>query len=101
MSLAQVQSDDRVLNMFQANVAAALIPTFNNPLINGRMITGKVLASGSNIINHGLGRDLQGWFIVGINGAAVIYDTQATNANPSLTLLLTSNATVTVNLFVF
>ena len=53
------------------------------------------------VINHGLGRVLTGWRIIGINGAATVYDQQAKNQSPQLTLVLLSNASVQVSLEVF
>lgn len=65
------------------------------------MLTGVALINGSTTINHKLGRKLQGWLIIGLNGAASIYDNQANNSMKDKTLVLVSNAAVTVNLMVF
>jgi hypothetical protein len=59
------------------------------------------LANGTTVVNHLLGRKLIGWRIIGINGAATIYDQQASNQTPALTLVLVSNAAVIANLEVF
>ena len=48
-----------------------------------------------------LQRPLQGWYIVRQRALASIYDTQDSNQNPSLTLNLTSNAVVSVDIAVF
>lgn len=68
---------------------------------NSTILTDVELAIGSNTIQHGLGFPLSGWSVVRINGVASLYDTQATNTNPSATLILVSSAVVTVNLEVF
>ena len=87
--------------MAQNKWASQINPILDNPLVKGQQLIQISLTSGSNVINHKLGRKLQGWIITGINGAATIYDTQATNQMPELTLNLTSNASVTINLWVF
>lgn len=89
------------LSQTQNTWATQLDPIIINPLVKGQLLTEVSLISGANVVNHKLGRKLQGWFIVGINGAAQIYDTQASNQMPQLTLNLTSNAAVLVNLWVF
>lgn len=72
-----------------------------NPLVNGSLLKDVALSNGTTAVNHKLGRALQGWIITRVNGAATIYDSQTTNNTPNLTLLLVSNAAVTVSLYVF
>lgn len=89
------------LSMMQNRWASILNPVIDSPLINGQLLTDIPLAVGSNSISHRLGRRLKGWIVVGIDGVAQIYDTQASNQMPQLTLTLTSDASVTVALWVF
>lgn len=56
------------------------------------------LVNGTNVINHKLGQIPQGWIILDITGAAVIYRSAPFN---KLTLTLTSNAAVSVSIGVF
>jgi hypothetical protein len=78
-----------------------LDPVVSNALLQGQLLPGIPLGDGTTVINHGLGRKLVGWFIVGVDGPATIYDKQASNQTPQLTLVLASNAAVTCNLWVF
>lgn len=89
------------LPKMQTTWASALDPLIANPLTQGQLLPNQVLINGTTVINHRLGRKLVGWFVVGINSTAAIYDNQATNQTPQLTLSLTSNASVTINLWVF
>jgi len=89
------------LDMMQTSWAQQLNPIIACPLLNGRLMTDIALVNGVTVVNHKLGRKLVGWQLTGINGPAVIYDNQATNQIPELTLSLTSNAAVTVSLWVF
>jgi ABC-type cobalamin transport system ATPase subunit len=59
------------------------------------------LVVGQNIIDHKLGRALQGWTVTRKRAAASIYDLQDTNPHPSRTLILFSDAVVTIDLSVF
>lgn len=81
--------------------ASILQPIVDSPISRGRLVSNVSLITGANQVNHGLGRKLIGWIIVGIDGVAAIYDTQAQNQMPQLTLNLTSDADVTVNLWCF
>lgn len=78
--------------------ASELNPVLSNPLNNVRVLQNVQLASGTNVINHGLGQTQQGWFLTDIQGAAVIYR----NANfNSTTLSLHSDASVVVSIGVY
>lgn len=89
------------LQQMQNTWGTALDPLVANPLTQGQMLTNIVLVNGTTVINHRLGRKLIGWFIVGINAAATVYDNQPANQMPQLTLSLTSNAIATCNIWVF
>lgn len=85
----------------QTQWSAELNPVLSNPLINGQLLSAIKLSNGQTTVNHKLGRKLQGWFIVGIDAPATIYDAQANNQTPQITLSLVSNAVTTVTLWVF
>lgn len=101
MSLAQFQSDDRVFQLMQNSWATAINPIINNPANKSQILQNVELINGSNVINHKLGRKLQGWKIVRQRSAASIYDNQDTNSMPQLTLILVSDAQVSVDIEVF
>ena len=77
--------------------AAQLNPVLADPFFPS-IISNVSLINGTTVINHKLGRMMQGWFITDINGAATIYRSKPLN---NLTLTLTSNAAVTVSIGVF
>lgn len=81
--------------------ASQLNPLLANPANNSIILPDVLLANGTTIVNHRLGRKLQGWKIVRQRGAASIYDQQDSNQTPDLTLVLVSNAAISVNLEVF
>lgn len=87
--------------MAQNRWASMINPILASPIANGLLLDNVELINGITVVNHRLGRVLQGWIIVGINGAATVYDNQATNQMADLTLSLTSDADVIVSLWVF
>jgi hypothetical protein len=79
--------------------AQTLNPVINNPLLQGQLISNLSLSSSnSQTFNHGLGRNMKGWFIVDINSEANIWRTAPFNAS---TLTLTANAETTFSIWVF
>lgn len=99
--LTKFKTPDTALTLLQTAWADKLDPIIDNPLSQGVLLPALSLRSGSNIINHKLGKELQGWLIVRQNASATFYDTQASNSLPGLTLTLVASAPVTVSLYVF
>ena len=88
------------LAQMQTKWKAALDPLLGDPTNNASVLKNVSLIEGTNVINHKLGRSMQGWFITDQQGAANIYRPNTAPFN-SLTLTLISSAAVTVNLGVF
>lgn len=101
MSLPIFQTILKDLSLMQTKWASVINPILSAPIVNGLLLNSVSLVSGDNTINHKLGRKLQGWIVVGKTANANIFDKQATNTMPELTLVLNSSATTTVNLWVF
>ena len=87
------------LSTMQTRWKSDLDPLLANPL-NGISILDVILINGSNVINHKLGRTMQGWFPVDVQGPATIYRPTTSPFN-SLTLTLISSAAVAVSIGVF
>lgn len=98
MPFVRLMTESRDLNQVQNNIATAFNPLLINPLLNGNFLTEIDLISGVNVIPHGLDRTPQGWMITDIDGAAVIYRSAAFTTS---LITLTSDAAVTVNIYVF
>lgn len=81
--------------------AATINPILSNPITSGVLLQNVKLVSGSNSINHTLGRKLQGYVVVLNSANATFYDGQATNQYPDLTLVLIASGAATVSLYVF
>jgi len=94
-------SGNRDVQFAQQSQASALQPLLRNPITNGIILEKVALLVGSNTIQHKLDRKLQGWVLVRKGAAADVYDTQDTNTTPDRTLVLVSDAVVTVNIYVF
>lgn len=98
---AILNTPDQSLQLIQQNLVRVLNPVFSTPNLGGNLLTGITLKIGDNSINHGLGRNLNGWQIVRQRAHASISDDQDNNKTPALTLTLNSTDPVTVDLYVF
>lgn len=82
--------------------AAAINPLLSNPILDSSTLASVQLTTGANVINHKLGRNLQGWKITRMrSNFSQIFDTQDANQTPNLTLNLNSSANVVVDIEVF
>jgi hypothetical protein len=89
------------LDAMQDLWAAIINPFIANPSLQSNILSNVKLIDGATVINHLLGRKLVGWRIIGIDGPASVYDKQAVNQSPQLTLVLISSAAVTAQIEVF
>jgi hypothetical protein len=101
MSLPILQSADVNLTAVQTRWAAQLNPLLSQPLSQALLLSDLTVVSGANVINHKLGRKLQGYIVVGCNAAVTFHDSQASNSMPQLTLNLVASGAATINLLVF
>lgn len=96
--LPTINTTDRILSMIQTRWAAILNPVLSIPMLSGNQLTGVALASGSNVINHLLDRNPQGWVLTDNQANAVVYRSAPFN---NKTLTLTSSAATTVSIWVW
>lgn len=94
MALPKQLPWDRASSIWKSQID----PVLANLLVQGSLLKNISLTTGTNQVNHLLGQTQQGWMITDINGAAQIYRSQPFNDK---TLTLTSDANVTVSLWVF
>lgn len=98
MQLPKIISDDQTVQLMQTKWASILNPLLAQPLSSNSILPGVVLQVGDNVINHLLGRQMQGWIISDIDALSSIYRTSPFNKT---TLTLNSSAVCTVDLVVF
>lgn len=98
MALPIFQTSIRELSMMETQWASQLNPILSNPMTSPSILKSVSLISGSNVVNHLLGKTMQGWFITDINAAVTVYRSQPFN---DLTLTLVSSGPAVVTLAVF
>jgi hypothetical protein len=78
--------------------AQVLSPIINAPLNNVQIISNYSFKTGKNVLNHGLGKLMLGWFILDPQGLGTLYRSAPFTTT---TLTLTSSADFTASLGVF
>jgi hypothetical protein len=101
VQLPYIQTTIKEFVLLQNKWKSILDAFLATPSLDTSILENVKLSVGTNVINHLLGRKLQGWRIVRQRAASEIYDQQDSNQTPQLTLVLVSSAAVTVNLEVF
>lgn len=101
MSLPIFTTDDKEFSMMQTAWSSQLNKVLNNPAVNSNILQNIPLIAGTNVINHKLGRKLQGWSLTRKRAPGDVSDTQDTNQSPALTLLLVASAPMVVDIEVF
>lgn len=91
----------RDFGLLQTTWAALIDPIIGRKQNQSNILDGEILINGTTVVNHKLGKKLSGYKIILQNAKASIYDTQSTNQSPELTLVLVSDAAVTVSIEVF
>lgn len=95
--LRKLKFQDREVTALQDNVTLVLNQVTKKVVIDGVQLTAISLTTGSNRINHTLGRQPLGWIVTDINAAVVPYRT-AWDAN---TITLVATGSVTIDLWVY
>ena len=102
ISFKKLFTKDDELRRVQDEVALGFQQVDRQPFMNGVILTGTVLASGTDTkVNHGLGRVPQGFVILAKNATADVWTSTTTNPRPELTIILKSSAAVTVTVWIF
>ena len=91
-------NNDKEFQQMQSVWTSILNPVLAYPPLSPVFLKDVVLKVGENSINHLLSRKQQGWIITDQNGGASIYRSKGLNDK---TLYLTSDAVVTVSLWVY
>jgi hypothetical protein len=100
MALPYIQSNNQDIMLLQTKWVPQINPVLASSQVQGLQLTNIPLSSGTNVINHKLGRAYQGYYVTGMHGNFVqLYDTPS--PMPTLTLVLQSSGAGNIDLFVY
>ncbi len=94
----KVVTTNKDLNLIQDNLLQTLDSLAKNPLLGGKLLSQVALKSGSNTLNHGLGRNYVSWAVFRPTAAMTLYETAS--PDPSKFLVLVASAPGAADLLV-
>jgi len=100
-SFTEVQSKDDSVNRIQKNIKAALNPVLDLPFSAGVHKTRVALTTSDTLVDHGLGRNMVGYFVTKQDADTSVFVSSTTNDFPDRQVILKAGATTTVDLFFF
>jgi hypothetical protein len=89
------------LDLLQTQWAQQLNPVLANPQVLVSTIQNVALVTGTNTVNHKLGKKLQGWYLTRVRSSVMVYDQQDSNQIPQLTLVLIASGPAVVDIAVY
>ncbi len=98
MALPIYKDPNTNLMLLQTQWTSQLNPVLSNPMTDPSVLKSISISTGVNVINHKLGRPMQGWFITDVDASISLHRSAPFN---NLTLTLTSSGPATINLAVF
>lgn len=101
MSLPIFHTNNKDMTLMQNNWSAQINPLLSNPSLQSNILKKVTLNAGTTVINHLLGRTLQGYRIIRQRAESSIWDSQDLNQSPQLTLVLNSTNVVVCDIEVF
>jgi hypothetical protein len=98
-----IQTDDPALMRMQKAIADAIVPIAKSPIVDCAFIEDLklTLSPSDNFIQHGLGREVRGWFIVKSNAYVIIKTSPTQNKLPERQLIVQVDGDATVSLIIF
>lgn len=99
MNIPLLKSDLPALDMYQTRLKSILDPVLAKEILQGHLLSDLIVVAGANVINHKLGRNIIGWFIVDATAAVTAYRSGNINAT-NITLTFSGGAS-SVSLWVF
>ena len=101
VNFTTLYTDNAEVNRLQSHIKTTLNPLLQLPISDGVMLTDQDIGTTDTEINHGLGREYEGFIITRLNANSVIYESATVNNDKNLYILLKGSATATADIYVF
>ncbi len=88
----KINTSSYELGQVQNNVADALQSLSAAPYANGSLVKCTLTAQNDTRVNHGLGREVQGWLVLSVNKPCEIWLSNNANSTPTTSILMANNA---------
>ena len=101
VNFTQIWSPNEEVTRLQSHIKTALNPLLELPISDGILIKGLSIETTDTRVNHGLGREYEGFIITRLKSNSVIFESSSTNDTPDRTIILKASATATADIYFF
>ena len=101
VNFTQIWSPNEEVTRLQSHIKTALNPLLELPISDGILIKGLSIETTDTRVNHGLGREYEGFIITRLQSNAVIYESATTNDSKNLFILLKGSGAATADIYFF
>lgn len=101
VNFTQIWSPNEEVTRLQSHIKTALNPLLELPISDGILIKGLSIETADTRVNHGLGREYEGFIITRLQSNAVIYESSTINGDKNLFILLKGSGAATADIYFF
>ena len=100
-NFTEIQAKEDSVNRLQKNIKSALSPILSLPFSAGVHKTEVSIGTSDTIVDHGLDRNLVGYFVTKQNADTNVFVSTTSNTLPTRQVILKAGSAVTADLFFF
>ena len=100
-SFTEIQAQEDSVNRLQKNIKTAINPVLALPFSAGVHKKDVAITTSDTLVNHGLDRQMVGYFVTKQNADTNIFVSTTTNTLPKHQVILKAGSSVTADLFFF
>ena len=101
VNFTQIWSPNEEVTRLQTHIKTTLNPLLELPISDGVMLKDQTIETTDTEINHGLGREYEGFIITRLKTNATIYESATDNPSKSLYILLKASGAATADIYIF
>jgi|TARA_R100001530_G_scaffold109694_1_gene77053 hypothetical protein len=101
VNFTQIHSENAEVTRLQSHIKTTLNPLLELPISDGVLIKDLSIETSDTRVNHGLGREYEGFVVTRLQANAVIYESDSTNTNKNLFILLKGSSSATADIYFF
>ena len=101
VNFTQIWSPNEEVTRLQSHIKTALNPLLELPIQDGILIKDLSIETTDTRVNHGLGRQFEGFILTKLNANAVVYESTTANPSKDRYILLKAGSAVTADIYFF
>jgi len=101
VNFTQIHSENAEVTRLQSHIKTTLSPLLELPISDGILIKDLSIETSDTRVNHGLGREYEGFIVTKLQSNAVIYESSTSNGNKDLYIFLKGSGAATADIYFF